>query len=395
MKLQTDLLHLARPEHAPAPVNPPLVRTSTVTFDSVEQMREAKRRSAAGERAFTYGRRGTPTTHALEDAISRLEHSEHTQLLPSGVAAINLVFMTLVRPGAHVLIADCVYQPVRRIVDAWLGPWGIRVDYFDGSAEHLETLLRDDTCMVYSEVPGSLVYEMQDLPSLARLTREAGIPLVVDNTWACGVLMQPLTLGADISLMAGTKYLVGHSDVMLGSVSANAEWGLRLREMAMATGQSIGADDAWLALRGLRTLNCRMASHAHHAEQLGNWLAQQPRVAAIHQPSRAEHPGHELWRRDFSGGNGLLTIEFDTATEGRQLEAMVDRLQLFGIGSSWGGYESLALPCDVAAARSLDQRWRERGPCLRLHVGLEAPEDLIADLAQAWLAVEDSSDGSA
>lgn len=384
MKLQTDLLHLARPQHTPASVNPAVVRTSTVTFETIEQMREEKQRMASGERAFTYGRRGTPTTHALEDAISRLEGSEYTQLLPSGVAAINLVFLTLARPGAHVVIADSVYQPVRRSVEAWLKPWGVRVDYFDGSVEQLSTLLSDDTCMIYTEVPGSLVYEMQDLAALAQVARQRDIPLVVDNTWASGILMQPLALGASVSLMAGTKYVVGHSDVMLGTVSANAELGLRLREMSMVLGQCVGGDDAYLALRGLRTLACRMTTHAHNAEGLGDWLIRQPHVARVHQPSRSEHPGHELWRRDFSGTNGLLTIEFDAAVECHRVDAMVNHLALFGIGSSWGGYESLALPCDVAAARSLPNPWTERGPCLRLHVGLEDLSDLQADLSQAW-----------
>ncbi len=387
MQLETDLLHIGRPQSGPASVNPPVVRTSTVTFDSLAQMRDTKRRREQGERPFSYGRRGTPTTYALEDAVSRLEGAEQTLLTPSGVAAINLVLMTLARPGAQIIVADSVYQPLRRIVDGWLRPWGVRVDYFDGSVAHLQSLLTDDTCLVYTEVPGSLVYEMQDLPALAALTSAREIPLVVDNTWASGVLMQPLSLGATVSLMAGTKYVVGHSDVMMGSVSANGETGRRLREMAVTLGQSLSSDDAYLALRGLRTLACRMDAHGRHAEALGGWLCEQPRVARVHQPCRPEHPGHAWWQRDFRGSNGLLTLEFEREVSEAQVDTLVDSLALFGIGSSWGGYESLALPCNVAAARSLSTEWSSRGPCLRLHIGLEAVEDLQADLVQAWQAV--------
>ena len=388
MQLETDLIHVARPEQRPAPVNPPVVRTSTVTFESLAEMRDTKQRREQGERMFSYGRRGTPTTYALEDAISRLEHGEHTQLLPSGVAAINLVFMSLLGPGTHVVIADSVYQPVRRIVEGWLRPWGVAVDYFDGSAEHLVATLRDDTRLIYTEVPGSLVYEMQDLPALAAIANERGIPLAVDNTWASGIRMQPLAHGAAVSLMAGTKYLVGHSDVMLGSVTANGDIGQRLRETAITMGQSIGGDDAYLALRGVRTLACRMDTHDRQARELGEWLVGQPQVARVHQPSRPEHPGHALWQRDFTGGNGLLTVEFSADTPAQRVDALVDRLTLFAIGSSWGGFESLALPCNIAAARQLDTRWASRGPCLRLHVGLEAVDDLKADLEQAWAAVQ-------
>ncbi|MBZ9558320.1 MULTISPECIES: cystathionine beta-lyase [unclassified Modicisalibacter] len=389
MKLTTDLIHLARPGQRPAPVNPPVVRTSTVTFSTLAEMRDTKQRRANGERLFSYGRRGTPTTHALEDAISRLENGEHTQLLPSGVAAINLVFMTLLQPGAHVVIADSVYQPVRRIVEGWLRPWGIAVDYFDGTPEHLSTRLRAETRLIYTEVPGSLVYEMQDLPALAAMAAERDIPLAVDNTWSSGLLMRPLEHGATISLMACTKYVVGHSDVMLGSVTANGELGRRLAEMAATQGQCIGGDDAYLALRGVRTLACRMATHADNARQLGDWLSSQPHVARVHQPSRAEHPGHGLWQRDFDGTNGLLTVEFTADTPPSRVDALVDSLALFGIGSSWGGFESLALPCDLAAARSLDDSWSRRGPCLRLHAGLEAVDDLRADLERAWTRLDE------
>ncbi|WP_136065405.1 trans-sulfuration enzyme family protein [Modicisalibacter radicis] len=389
MKLATDLIHLARPDQRPAPVNPPVVRTSTVTFSTLDEMRDIKQRRGRGERLFSYGRRGTPTTHALEDAISRLEGGEHTQLLPSGVAAINLVFMTLLRPGGHVIIADSVYQPVRRIVEGWMRPWGIAVDYFDGSPEQLTALLRAETQLIYTEVPGSLVYEMQDLPALASIAATHDIPLAVDNTWASGILMQPLAHGATISLMACTKYVVGHSDVMLGSVTANGELGRRLGEMAVTQGQCIGGDDAYLALRGMRTLACRMATHAENARRLGDWLEHRPHVARVHQPSRSDHPGHALWQRDFEDTNGLLTVEFTAGTPDARVDALVERLDLFGIGSSWGGFESLALPCDVAAARSLDDSWTRRGPCLRLHAGLEAAEDLLTDLEQAWRALDE------
>lgn len=389
MTINTDLLHIARPEHQPGPVNPPIVRTSTVTFENLAQMREVKKRRAEGERLFSYGRRGTPTTHALEDAISRLEGGEQTQLLPSGVAAINLVLLTLLKPGDHLIVADSVYQPVRQCVQGLLNPWGIEVDYFDGSVEHLAALLRPQTRLIYTEVPGSLVYEMQDLSAITQFAQQHDIPVAVDNTWASGLLMQPLALGASISLMAGTKYVVGHSDVMLGTVTANGNIAHRLREMAITLGQCIGADDAYLALRGLRTLPCRMAQHAQTALQLGDWLAQQPGVAQIHQPSRQDHPGHEIWQRDCNGTNGLITIEFTTEITEAQRDAWVEALTLFGIGSSWGGYESLVLPVNPASARSCNaQKWQDRGPCVRLSIGLEDIDDLKTDLAQAWRVLQ-------
>lgn len=383
MELTTQLIHSGRPEATPAAVNPAIVRASTVRYSSIHEMHETKARRDT-ERLLSYGRRGTPTTFALEDAISLLEGSDQMQLLPSGVAAITLALVTLLKPGDHALIVDSVYLPVRRSFNQLLKPWGVTVTFFDGTVEGLKASLQENTALIYAEVPGSLTYDMLDLSALCDVANERQIPVVVDNTWASGYLFQPLKHGASISLMAGTKYVCGHSDIMLGSVSANGEIAHNLREMAITLGQCISPEDAYLALRGVRTLACRMDACAKTAIALGDWLATQEEVAVVHQPSRITHPGHDIWKRDFSGTNGLLTVEFKNTVTTAQSEAFIDALQLFGIGASWGGYESLVVPSNLVAARSLDDSWQSRGPCVRFSVGLESIEDLQSDLANAW-----------
>jgi cystathionine beta-lyase len=378
---RTRLVHAGRPErNAAGPVNTPVVRTSTVLFPDVATMRDIKKRRER-ERPLSYGRRGTPTTFALEDAIAELEGASRVRLVSSGLNAIGLVFLACLRPGDHVVVPDSVYEPVRRLCKALLEPFGVHYSFYAANGSDLEAKLRPETRLIYAECPGSLVFEMIDLPRVARLAKQRGIVLAADNTWGSGWLYNPLALGADISVLAATKYIVGHSDVMLGAVAANESAWPRLAAMGDALGLSASPDDAYLALRGLRTLAARLEVHQKNALALCEWFQRQPEVKTVFYPALAAHRGHEIWRRDFSGACGLLSVEFKRVGE-EKVVRFIDALELFGLGSSWGGFESLVLPADMAAARTVED-WSKRGPVVRFHAGLEDPADLITDLERA------------
>lgn len=383
---RTRLIHAGRPERGQAgPVNPPVVRTSTVLYSDVATMKDIKKRRGQGERLLSYGRRGTQTTFALEDAITELEGGYRTRLASSGLNAIALTFLAYLRPGDHALIADSVYEPVRRLCTGLLDPFGIRYTFFAADGSDLAAKLEPATRLVYAECPGSLVYEMIDLRRVAANVKERGIVLAADNTWGSGWLYNPLALGADVSVLALTKYIVGHSDVMMGAVvTSEAAWP-RLAAMAETLGQAVSPDDAYLALRGLRTIVTRLETHQKHALALCEWFKRQPEVKTIYYPALPQHPGHDIWRRDFGGACGLLSVEFQGVSDAQAVR-FIDALELFGLGSSWGGYESLVLPTDLAAARSVTD-WSGHGPIVRFHAGLEEPEDLIADLEQAFGAL--------
>ncbi|MEI2416635.1 cystathionine beta-lyase [Orrella sp. JC864] len=387
--LHTRLLHTGSapfdPETRTAAVSLPAMRTSTVRFADLAALDAAQERKAAGERAVTYGRSGLDTHRALEDVFSQLEGGARTILAPSGLAAITLVFLGLLKAGEHALVADCVYGPVRHLDHALLRGLGIEITYFDPAGANLAELVRPQTRMVYAESPGSLLMQMLDLPALAAQARALGLPLVVDNTWGSGYIYRPLALGADVSVVAGTKYVGGHSDLMLGAVVArDAELGQRLAAMQYALGYSVSADDAWLALRGSRTLPVRMAEHARSALLVCEFLAQRPEVVRIFHPAWPQDPGHALWRRDCTGSNGMMAVELALDTEaGRRF---VDALQLFAIGFSWGGYESLVQWVDPAALRPHAYAPAPGNTIVRLHVGLEAVADLTADIEQALQA---------
>jgi cystathionine beta-lyase len=359
-------------------VNPPVVRASTVLFDTMDELNDARRRRGS-ERLFTYGARGNPTAFALEDVVTELEGGYRTRLFPTGLAAMSMVFLSYLRPGDHVLIADCVYQPLRHFVSTFLEPWGVSVSYFRSDGSDAERLVTPRTRLIYAECPGSLVYELCDLPALAALAHRHDALLAADNTWGAGVLYRPLTLGADISITAATKYLSGHSDVMMGTVTTTEAAWRRLSTMSDAQGVAVSPDDAYLVLRGARTLSARLAMHEKHGLEIAHWLAAQSAVARVFCPALPDHPGHALWRRDCTGTNGLVSFEFSKASE-QAAARFVDGLSLFGIGASWGGFESLALVANVAGTRTCED-WRSAGPIVRLHVGLEDPRDLIDDLA--------------
>ncbi|MEG1768875.1 MAG: cystathionine beta-lyase [Comamonas sp.] len=386
--LQTRLLHAGKaPTYAGgSAVNPPLVRASTVLFDSVAAQR-AMRERRGDERLFTYGARGTPTTFALEDAVTELEGGFRTRLFPTGLAAVGMTLLAYLKPGDQVLMSDSVYEPVRKLAHSFLEPYGIGCSFFRADGSDVAQRITAATRMVYVECPGSLVYEMCDLPQLAAIAHAHGALLAADNTWGSGCQYRPLALGADISIMAATKYLSGHSDVMMGTVcTTRAAW-QPLAERSDAFGMTVSPDDAWLVLRGMRTLSARLQMHERHALQLAQWLQSRPEVVNVFNPALPTHPGHALWQRDCTGTNGLVSFELQADVPLAAAERLVDSLSLFGIGASWGGYESLAVMVDMTKARSVTG-WSGRGPIVRLHVGLEDPADLLADLERGFAALK-------
>ncbi len=375
----TQLARLGRPASGWA--NTPIVKGSTYLFESVAQWRTT-RALREQERVLSYGARGNETVHALEDAITELEGGYRTQLFPTGLAAIAATLLACLKCGDHVLISAGVYEPVRRLCATQLANYGIAYSFFDADDADWQRHLRAETRMVYAESPGSLLYDMLDLPAMSRICRERGVLLCADNTWGSSLNYQPLALGCDISILAATKYLGGHSDVMMGSVTTNEANFAAIENVSINLGQTVAAEDAFLVLRGLRTLQLRLERHAQSALDIAGWLENQPAVCSVWHPASPGDASHALWQRDAQGSNGLLTIEFDPALSADRVEQAIDGMQLFGIGSSWGGYESLALPVDPARTRLAAP-----GYLLRLHIGLEGLEDLKDDLGRMFAAL--------
>lgn len=384
----TQLLHAGAPvlRDGSGPVNVPVVRTSTVRFSDLETYGAYHDRRAAGERVASYGRHGLDTHRALEEAVTGLEGGHQAFLAPSGLAAITLVLLALLSPGDHALVADSVYSPVRRVDKTLLHRLGITLEYFSPSHDDLAEKIKPNTRLVYLESPSSLLYEVLDLPKLSAIAHEHAVTVVADNTWSGGWFYKPLSLGANISIQAATKYIAGHSDLMQGiAVVDSPALAAKLTTAYEALGLTIGADDAYLSLRGIRTLPVRLAQHQRHATQVARYLQQHPDVARVFYPALPEDPGHALWQRDFTGASGLVSFAFKEQ-DVPAAHAFVNALQHFGIGASWGGYESLAI---MAAPERLQEHsaWTGTTPVVRLHVGLEDPADLIADLAQAFESV--------
>ncbi|WP_070156753.1 cystathionine beta-lyase [Sphingobium phenoxybenzoativorans] len=359
-------------------VNPPVWRASTILYDDVAHLKAASGRDPH-ERLF-YGRKGTPTAWSLADALTSMEPgAKGTMLFPSGVAAIACSLMAVLKPGDQLLMVDAAYDPTRGFCERMLKPLGIETIYYDPTiGADIATLFTDRTKAIFLESPGSLTFEVQDIPAITALARARGIVTLMDNTWATPLYFQALAKGVDISIVACTKYIVGHSDVMIGSATATPELWPALRSSAYLFGQMTSPDDAWLAARGLRTLGVRLAQHQAGALQVAQWLADRPEVARVLHPALPGCPGHDIWLRDFSGSTGLFTFILNGGDD-KARAALIDGLAHFGIGYSWGGFESLALPVDPARYRSAT-RWEAEGPAIRLHIGLEDPADLIADL---------------
>lgn len=357
-------------------VNPPVHRASTYLFETLADFETASKTPFDGP---FYGRVGTPTTFAFEQAVCALEGGHRTIATSSGVAAIGAALLAFLDRGDHVLVVDTVYEPVRRFCNRMLSRLGIETTFYDPAAgADIASLVRPNTRVIYLESPGSGTFEMQDLRAIVAVARERGLRTIIDNTWATPVFLQPLSLGIDVSVQSATKYIVGHSDAMLGTVTTTAETYDAVRRSTQDLGACAGSEECNLGLRGLRTLGVRLRRHEASALTLAAWLENQPQVARVLHPGLPSFPGHALWKRDFSGACGLFSVELlpcDTAS----LRAMVDGLSHFGIGFSWGGYESLVLPVHPETRQIA--RWDGQGPVLRLHVGLEAVEDLRDDLA--------------
>lgn len=393
-RVQTRLVHAGSPDlkQGAGPVNVPVVRTSTVRFADTAAQAALGRQRAAGERVATYGRHGLDTHQALEQAVASLEGGYRTLLAPSGLSAIVLVLLATLAPGEHALVADSVYSPVRKVDRALLQRYGIEVEYFSATRDELEPLIRPNTRLLYLESPSSLLYEVQDLPALADVARRHGVLVAADNTWSGGLYYQPLALGAHISIQAATKYLAGHSDVMMGVVTVDSpDLARQVAAAHDALGLSVGADDAYLTLRGLRTLDVRLARHHKNALAVAGYLARHEDVASVYYPALEQDPGHALWRRDFSGASGLVSFAFRHA-DATAAARFIDALRYFSIGASWGGYESLAL--EAAPERLAEHSYWQDGPqtqsVVRLHIGLESPLDLIADLERAFAATREA-----
>ncbi len=349
-------------------VNTPVYRASTILFPDYAAM-------SGPEPEYTYGRRGTPTTRSFEDAISDLEGAARTVTVPSGLNAIAIAILSVCNAGDHLLVADNAYGPTRTFCDRTLKRLGITSSYY-APGDDIAPLLQPNTKAVFCESPGSLTFEMQDIPALAKTAHAHGASVLMDNTWATPIFFQPLQHGVDLSIQAATKYVGGHADVMLGYISANDSHAARLHQTHGDMGLYASGDDCFLGLRGLRTLPVRLARHQETGLKLARWLEAHPEVARILHPALESDPGHALWKRDFSGACGLFGVILKPAPE-KAVAAFVDGLAHFGLGWSWGGFESLIVPAHIKrTARS----FAAEGPVLRIHAGLEDADDLIADL---------------
>ncbi|HTP37731.1 MAG TPA: cystathionine beta-lyase [Methyloceanibacter sp.] len=372
-KAETRLAHAGRaPARYHGFVNTPIYRGSTVLFPTLASLE-------ANAQDFTYGRLGTPTVKALEEAIAELEGGTRTLLTPSGLSAIAASLLAFVSAGDEILVSDSVYRPTRRFCDHVLKRLGVRTIYYDpliGSG--IKKLLSAKTKLVFAESPGSQTFEVQDIPAIVKAAHDAGAVVILDNTWATPLYFKPFAHGVDVSIQAATKYIVGHADAMLGAITASEKVARAVEKSHEDLGLCPGPEDAYLGLRGLRTLSVRLARHQQSALELARWLKSRPEVARVLHPALPSDPGHALWKRDFTGASGLFAIILKPASHAA-LAAMLDGLSLFGMGYSWGGFESLILPFDPRDYRTATT-WEAEGPALRLHVGLEDVDDLKADL---------------
>ncbi len=377
-KIDTRLSHVGnRPREHSGIINPPVYHASTVAYDSLQDLRDRFR--SDDPRAVTYGRHGTPTTFALEEAATELDGGHGAIAVSSGLAAISLALMTWLRPGDHLLVSDTVYAPVRSLCDQVLSTMDVACEYFDPLiGEDIGGLLRDTTRVVYMESPGSHTFELHDVPAIMGALAGSNVVTIFDNTWATPLLFRPLDHGIDISLQAATKYYGGHSDLMMGIVVCNERTHAAVKRYRDLVGHCAAPDDAYLALRGIRTLGVRIERHQANALALARWLETRPEVRRVIHPGLPSHPQHDIFRRDFSGSSGLFSLLLEPCSE-TALAAMLDGMELFSMGFSWGGYESLMIPYDINRHRSV-RPLDDPGILLRIHAGLEKPEDLIADL---------------
>jgi len=388
MQDNTQLVTAGRhPERFGGVVNTPVFRGSTILAGSMAEWDRMKRERAADEfGATTYGRYGSATHHALQEAVAALEGGYRSLVYPSGLAAISTALTALLAAGDHVLVPDCAYSPTRSFLKNVLARFGVEVGVYDPLvAGGIDALMKPNTRVVFVESPGSETFEIQDIPAIAAVAHARGALVVMDNTWGTPLYFKPFSHGVDVSVQAATKYIVGHSDALMGIVTCTREVWPRIKAATQDMGQTTSPDDCYLALRGLRTMGVRLARHGASALTIAAWLEQRPEVEAVMHPGLPSHPGHALWKRDFTGSCGLFSVVLRTQSQ-TALRAFVDALQHFGIGVSWGGYESLVIPFTPGASHT-GKRWPFQGLALRLHVGLEDVQDLQADLSAGFEAL--------
>jgi len=359
-------------------VNPPVVHGSTVLYPTAGDLH-------AHRAEYQYGRHGTPTTKALQEALMALEGPQcaGVGIAPSGLSAVTTTLLAVLKSGDHLLVCDNVYRPSRNFCNGLLARYGVEITYFDplvgaGIAE----LFRSNTKAVLVEAPGSQSFEMPDIPAIASIAHARGAIVIDDNTWATPLFHRSLDQGVDISIQAATKYIGGHSDIMFGTISANAKTWPTVAESIRLLGVCAGPDDVFLAIRGLRTLSVRLAQHHRSGLEMARWLAARPEVTRVLHPALEDDPGHAIWKRDFTGASGLFSVVLRPSPQ-ESVDAMLNTLTLFGMGYSWGGFESLVIPFDCASYRTAT-KWSPGGPTLRFHIGLENVGDLKADLARGF-----------
>jgi cystathionine beta-lyase len=381
LKAETMLVTAGRDTRAQKGfVNPPVVHGSTVLYPTADDLH-------AHRAEYQYGRHGTPTTRALQEALMALEGPQcaGVGIAPSGLSAITTTLLAVLKSGDHLLVCDNVYRPSRNFCNGLLARYGVEITYFDpligaGIAE----LFRSNTRAVLVEAPGSQSFEMPDIPAIASIAHARGAIVIDDNTWATPLFHRSLDQGVDISIQAATKYIGGHSDIMFGTISANAKMWPIIAESIRLLGVCAGPDDVFLAIRGLRTLSVRLAHHHRSGLEVARWLAARPEVMRVLHPALEDDPGHAIWKRDFTGASGLFSVVLRPAPR-ESVDAMLNTLTLFGMGYSWGGFESLVIPFDCAGYRTAT-KWSPGGPALRFHIGLENVEDLKADLVRGFEA---------
>jgi cystathionine beta-lyase len=376
-KDDTRLVHSGRePSRFHGFVNTPIYRGSTILFPTVAALE-------ANDQAFTYGRLGTPTVRALEEAIAELDGGHATLLTPSGLSAVATSLLAFLAAGDHLLVTDAVYRPTRRFCDGVLKRLGVTTTYYDPLiGAGIAKLMQKNTRVIFAESPGSQTFEVQDVPAIAKAAHDKGAVVVLDNTWATPLFFKPFAHGVDVSVQAATKYIGGHADVMLGAITASETAWPVVRRTHEDLGLCTGPEDVYLALRGLRTLSVRLERHQRTGLELANWLKARPEVESVIHPGLPEDPGHAIWSRDFTGASGLFAFVLKPVSH-KALAAMLDELKLFGMGYSWGGFESLIIPFDPSEYRTATE-WKAAGPALRIHAGLEDVEDLKADLAAGF-----------
>jgi cystathionine beta-lyase len=381
MKKDTLLTRLGRdPARYQGMVNTPVFRTSTVIFPDLESYEQ---RDPDNYKTMRYGIYGTPTTFAFEEAVAKMEGGHLAVAVPSGLAAITAALAAYVKNGDHLLVTDSAYAPTRIFCERQLKPSGVDVQYYDpllGSG--IEKLIKSNTRAIFCETPGSLTFEMQDIPAIAAVAHARGIAVLADTTWGTPYFFRSFERGVDVSIHAATKYIVGHSDVMMGVIVTNEQHWLRVRRAVSDYGFCVSPEDCYLALRGFRTIGVRMKQQMAGALRIAQWLQARPEVLRVIYPALADDPGHAIWKRDFTGAASLFSFVLRPVGD-KAVSALVNALELFGIGSSWGGFESLVTVVRTANIRSATQ-WNPGGPALRLHIGLEDPDDLIADLERAF-----------